>query len=426
MIDVLKKRDALLFQKIEKTVSGRYVKVYCNLSTYKEEIYPIGAKSIQNGVLITGLFIDDLKSIRIRPILTEDMGYGKLSPRTLMKMGEISESDKFFFNFLYFFTDKLIRYYNWIRKDRPNEMIGDKEFYIGYRYEPKKKIETFPLYNKGFVGYTKSGKVLFGRRTLEGGNIDINGIKISWDKQDVNPKKPSEIAIFTPFIENDNLSEENIDFMQFSYPADKRRFNIVIVYEEIIVIRDRELLIPCVGAVLSIDRESVLVKKLKKALFLTKKNKGYYKIGAPYKINITLDPPEGISDGIWKDVEWVYGGGSLLVKDGENLVENKEKAKESFKKEGWYHPLSKQTQETQVQEWVRGPRNVIGITDKGEFFVMTFSGRTKESIGANFGEIISIIEKEVAPSKIKYTLPALLPKSFKCKNMRSSPNPIAI
>ena len=70
------------------------------------------------------------------------------------------------------------------------------------------------------------------------------------------------------------------------------------------------------------------------------------------------------------------------------------KAKESFTEEGWYHPLSMQTQETQVQKWVRGPRTVIGLTKHDEFFVMVFDGRSKESAGARFDEIVIILEKE--------------------------------
>ena len=408
MIDVLKKRDTVLSNiiggYIRNDKGARYIKTYYDLEKMEKTTYPIGSSTWQNGVLVTGMIFGDLKRLRFRPILAEDLGYGTVSPRTLIKRGIIGEKDLFYFNFLYFFTKKLIGDYNYIRKERPHETVEDKEFFLGYRYIPGKEYETFPLYNKGFFGYTKEGVPIFGRRTLEGGKIDINGLELSWDKTDVNPEKDGEFSIYTPFIKNDLFAKKDMDFMGFSYPVGKDRFNMIIVNDRIVSIREGDVLLSPVGVVLSFSRESRYVKMLKDILSLKEEDNGYLNIGTPYKIKIRLDSPEGIPNKTWKEIEWVYGGGTLLVDRGRNLVETEDMAYKTFMKEGWYHPLSMQTQETQVQKWVRGPRNIIGITDRGEFFVMTFSGRTKESRGVNFGEGISIIERELDEAKISYAM----------------------
>ncbi len=406
MIEVLKKRDSTLFHIIDKRLEkhGRYIKSYYNLENMENTPYPLGAKEWQNGVLVTGLVLDNLKVFQPRVILSEHLGYGKISPRTLIKRGIIGDRTLFYFNFLYFFTEKLIKDYNYIRKELPYENIEDKEFFLGYRYIRQDNFETFPLYNKGFFGYTEEGTPIFGRRKLEGGKIEIAGVMISWDKDMVNPIYPQDFCIYTPFIKNKELGKRDIDYMRFSYPVGENRFNIIIVNDKIIAIRDGDVLLPSVGVVLSFSKKSIYVQKLKEKLLLAPLEDGYYKIRRPYSINIKLNPPSLIPPHVWKRTKWVYGGGTLLVQNGKNLVKNKEDAEKAFWEEGWYHPLSKRTQETQVQEWVRGPRNIIGITDSGRFFVMTFSGRTKESRGVCFDEAIKIIEKEIVPQKIQYAL----------------------
>ncbi len=408
MIDVLRKRDMILSDIIDDYIrddeGARYIKTYYDLEKMEKTAYPIGSSTWENGVLVTGMIFGDLKRLRFRPILAEDLGYGTVSPRTLIKRGIIGGKDLFYFNFLYFFTKKLIGDYNYIRKGRPHEVLEDKEFFLGYRYIPGKEYETFPLYNKGFFGYTKDGHPIFGRRTLEGGKIDINGLELSWDKKAVNPEKDGEFSIYTPFTKNNLLAKKNIDFMRFSYPVGEDRFNMIIVNDRIVSIREGDVLLSPVGVVLSFSRKSRYVKILKDILSLKEKDNGYISIGTSYKVKIRLDPPEGISSKMWKEIEWIYGGGTLLVDRGKNLVETEDMAYETFMKEGWYHPLSMQTQETQVQKWGRGPRNIIGVTDRDEFFVMTFSGRTKESRGINFGEGISIIERELNGAKISYAM----------------------
>ncbi|MFW6263863.1 MAG: phosphodiester glycosidase family protein, partial [Thermotogota bacterium] len=57
--------------------------------------------------------------------------------------------------------------------------------------------------------------------------------------------------------------------------------------------------------------------------------------------------------------------------------------------------LSMQTQETQVQQWVRGPRSVIGVDHKNRPFIAVFSGRTKESAGGRFDEMNSFLKTTI-------------------------------
>jgi exopolysaccharide biosynthesis protein len=54
-----------------------------------------------------------------------------------------------------------------------------------------------------------------------------------------------------------------------------------------------------------------------------------------------------------------------------------------------------QTQETQVQNWVRGPRSVIGVDQENNPFIAVFSGRTIESAGARFDEMNTILKATI-------------------------------
>jgi len=131
--------------------------------------------------------------------------------------------------------------------------------------------------------------------------------------------------------------------------------------------------------------------KFRETIELSNCENGYFNFEKNLKVNFNFNSN--------KKFTWKYGGGSLLVKNGKNLMQSEKTAEENFEMEGWYNSLSMRTQETQVQNWVRGPRSVICLDNKGGIFFGVFSGRTRESKGARFDEMIKILSKEIGDLK---------------------------
>lgn len=386
---IIKKRKRL-HSFINSNFDGKYISCYYNvddISKIKNEDHI----DKENIVFVTGLIFNN--NVDMKAVEAEKINKSVISPREYAR-NEKTDGLCFYSNFLYFVTQNINEAYNFTREKRQMEKIDVGKIFLGYKYlnDGQHREETFPLYNKGYMGYTKSGKVIFGRRELLGGAVIINNEKISWEKEQVNTLN-GNVSIVTPNIDHEKLSSSHVDFRNFNYIYGKDRLNIVIINNKIVCVRYGEVAIPSIGVVVSVKGKHI--QALKKTLGLVEVMDGYYEVTKSYTIDLYLEKPDNITAEEWNDVEWAYGGATLLVEDGINLVETKEKQIEAFNKEGWFHPLSMQTQETQVQDWVRGPRTVIGLTDNGHFFQFVFSGRTKESCGANFNEIVSILEKEI-------------------------------
>ncbi|QUH27442.1 phosphodiester glycosidase family protein [Vallitalea guaymasensis] len=381
----------ILYEFINNHFRGKYISCYYNADNIEKTTDDVYNHEHNNNVLVTGLLFDD--NVSLKPVEAEKLNKSLISPREYFK-NDIERDLRYCCNFLYFATDNIVEAYNSTRKELPNEKIDVGKIFLGYKYvnEDTNREEYFPLYNKAFIGCTKSGQVIFGRRTLQGGKIIINNEEITWDRDDVNSDN-GNVNIITPYIDNQDLSKNNEDYRKFFYSYGKNRLNIVIINNKIVCVRYGEVSIPSIGVVLSVTGD--YIKRLVDSLGLTGINDDYYKITKPYKLDVYLEKPEDMTQGQWDDISWVYGGATLLVENGKNLVSNNQVQIEAFKREGWFHPLSMQTQETQVQDWVRGPRTVVGLTRTNKFFVFVFSGRTKESCGANFNEIVGILEKEV-------------------------------
>ena len=92
------------------------------------------------------------------------------------------------------------------------------------------------------------------------------------------------------------------------------------------------------------------------------------------------------------DIQWMIGGFNLLVKDGINYYESRERAVKALREEGWDSAQSEQTQETQLDPEIRQPRCVFGRTTKKRLLLAVFSGRTEISGGATFCESISHVQ----------------------------------
>jgi len=80
---------------------------------------------------------------------------------------------------------------------------------------------------------------------------------VEWDKEQVNPReaKNQEFVIYSPMYMNEILSKEMIDFSNFKLEVGKDRLNVVIVNDEVICIKVGEVLLPCVGVVLSLRKK---------------------------------------------------------------------------------------------------------------------------------------------------------------------------
>ncbi|WP_036224213.1 phosphodiester glycosidase family protein [Mesoaciditoga lauensis] len=383
--NIILQRDENLSKAMEGFLSkmnGRYINSYYSLDDLKKIKYI--PEQNKNAVLVRGVHFKDTSKIKILPTLAQDLNSDLLYVRDMLKEDFLKENGVYF-NFLYFATSNIIHLYNELRNE--NERLKFENFFIDYIHEDN--FTTFPLYNKALIEYTEDGRISIHRKQLGGGALTINGLNLKWNAEDVNsPEQDKDIVIFTPYMNNEELSREKIDFMHFTMDVGHERHNIVLINNKIVCVRKGAVKQPSLGVVLSLNEK--MFKEFSKAVDISEIGDGYFKVGS-YDVSLKLDND--------KDNVWAFGGGSLLVQNGENLVEDSAKAFESFREEGWYHPLSMQTQETQVQEWVRGPRTVIGTDENGGFFAFTFSGRTKESKGIRFDEVVEIAKNEIGNVK---------------------------
>ena len=297
------------------------------------------------------------------------------------------------FNGLYFFTPTLLEIYNRYRADkgRSDEVIQDTNFYLdAYSQEG---VETIPLYNKGYFGM-KDGKLVFGQRRLLGGEMTFRDKRIQWTADQVVDGKEKTatdqgvpVIVYSPMM-GESIGSSGVSARDNGYTevVGYERINLVVVNNQIKFIKRGSVLLPSMGIVISLDERTF------------EHNFGKINIGTTaYKENLPEVEFKFEWPGNEQDrPEWYLGGGTILVQNGHNLVENKNAEYENLKKEGWFNKLSMQTQETQVQDWVRGPRMVLGVTKSGKAFSYAFSGRTDVYAGTNFGEAIVIIERELA------------------------------
>jgi hydroxymethylpyrimidine pyrophosphatase-like HAD family hydrolase/isopentenyldiphosphate isomerase len=310
-------------------------------------------------------------------------------------------------NGLYFFTPKLFGIYNGYvdedakanNKNREDEKIKDVNFYLD-SYQSPDGSETVPLYNKAYFGMSKDGKLVFGHRQMLGGRMDfsIDGEMklILWTAGQVenNPGKKisseKKVIVYTPMSSKEWTNEPNDADNDYIKPVGQDRYNIVIVNNKIIAIKSGDVLLPPVGIVVSLTRDKFV------EVFGSNNLERFKERGNLPKPSFQFEWPGGEE----KRPKWYLGGGTLLVEEdqngnGQNLVKDKEAEKKYFGKEGWFNLLSMQTQETQVQNWVRGPRMILGNTKSGKMFAFSFSGRSATYTGANFAEAIKIIKREL-------------------------------
>ncbi|MCM8793434.1 MAG: hypothetical protein NC898_03085 [Candidatus Omnitrophica bacterium] len=121
----------------------------------------------------------------------------------------------------------------------------------------------------------------------------------------------------------------------------------------------------------------------------------------------------------WQNAQWIFGGGMILMdKDitpwlyKELYAQNLDIKKivdyldqEVMQREGWDTYISRDSQATDpgVTDgfYARTPRQMIGVTESGKFFVFSFSGRNTRNSGVSYAEALLIIKDLVGDEKIK-------------------------
>lgn len=284
-------------------------------------------------------------------------------------------------NFLFFLTEKLGVLYNDLRSDRPLEQADAAAGHLDYllEYRDGNRIETFPLFQKTCIAGTQEGNFLFFSYGLGGGQVTVDGHTLRWEKTDVNPETPGDICVYTPML---TAMEADADRETYKLPVGQGRVNIVILKERITCIRKGDVILPSVGVVISLTEEKA------QAILQGRKQleNGYY---APDgKLTVCLDGPEEIDPAVWKTVQWAYGGGMGLIRQGYGLCDGDMES--WFTREGWMSPLSRQTQESALHKLAKHPRTAIGTLENGELVILVYSGRTTRSSGADYREMIEI------------------------------------
>ncbi len=394
--EIIFERDRVLSKIADEELNkmhGSYLDRYYDLENLDRIEYV--PETERNAVLVRGIRFDSVDSVSVNPLIAQLYGKEFVDMRSVSKQPAFTADTHFMLNFLYFATGNIKNLYNSLRADRPLEKIDFENFYIDYyRCNLHEKWETVPLYNKAVIEYSgKTGNIGVMNKTLKSGYVDICGVKFAWDDEAVNSVVNVPVSVFTPQFITERTTADK--FREYRKCVGENRFNIVIVDNRIVCVRKGDVVLPSLGVVLSLD--SLEFGKLKSCLKLHESDNGYFTFERDKPVYFKGN--NGRSEDSQNGCCWSFGGGFQLVENGVSLVENESAAKKAFEKEGWFNPLSMQTQETQVQEWVRGPRSVIGTTFGGGVFAATFSGRTKESKGACFDEIVRILRKEIADVK---------------------------
>ncbi|MBQ6701687.1 MAG: phosphodiester glycosidase family protein [Clostridia bacterium] len=328
----------------------------------------------QNGILVQAVKVK--KAEKARVISCEK---GKTPRHTFEKINDTGTG--IVSNFLFFMTPKLGILYNDLRKDRLFEQADAASGHLDYMLSDGK--ETFPLFSKACIAMKNDGRFLFFNHRLGGGRVTVSGIDFVWKACDVN-SDDSAIRVYAPsYASKDRDADRNT----YRIAVGEGRINIVILRDKVTCIRNGDVLLPSVGIVLSLEQNAAL-PLLEKCAPL---GEGYYDVSG-LTLDVSLDPPEGITPDEWNKVIWAYGGGLTLIRNGDGLCDG-DNMNRWFDEEGWTNPLSRQTQESNLHSLVKHPRTAIGCTGDGSLVILVFSGRTWRSTGADYSEMITVARR---------------------------------
>lgn len=370
----LSAREAYISDLLSRAPGIRYLHTCLRKDTF--EPVPVNWETAekQNQLLVDGVLASPERTLTVYP-----GGDGAVSPRKFF-FRSTEKRTAILSNFAFFFTDKLRLAYNLLRADRPREQLTEPCGYVDYfRCTDERGVrhETFPLYRKTCMAMRRSGGFAAFSWQLGGGSVTLpNGCVFRWEAENVNVPG-GDTVMFTPMLAQDFPDE---DPKTFRLPVGEGRLNVLLIGESVRCIRDGDVLLPCVGVVLSLAGKAA--EKLRKALPAPDGN-GYYPASGTAKIR--LDPPEGWTQTEWDDLAWVYGGGLGLLSPGSELTA--ENLADTLRPSGWLSPLSRQTQESSLHTLSVHPRTAVGVTAGGELCILVFSGRTKVSAGADYTEV---------------------------------------
>ena len=371
-------RRAHLKKKLDSLSGVRYLTGYFDPERFEEHPVDFSASEKQNRILTDGVLIAPGGDTEIFP-----GGDGALSPRARF-FDRKEKGAAVLSNFAFFFTSKLASAYDRLREDRPLEQLSFPAGYVDYcRYTDPSGVrhESFPLYRKACLAGKKGGKYAAFSFELKGGSVLIASALFRWETPN-DPASPA--ALFTPLLSE---KDEGRDSAFYRKEVGRGRLNFVFIGERLLCVRKGGVLLPPMGVVLSLNE----TEQAKILPLLTPLSNGYFSPDLPSEIR--LDPPEGISREEWDGFDWVYGGGLGLV-DGENEI-TRENFESWCRREGWLSPLSCQTQESSLHIPARHPRTGVGVTKKGELFILVYSGRSALSLGADYVEMVRIARKMI-------------------------------
>jgi hypothetical protein len=307
----------------------------------------VGAK---NSVMVsTAVFVES--DITASPIFLSSCA----APEAL----ELSGSG-FLSSFNYYFTENLLKLYNTGIPE--NQRVGMTNFFIDYLgiKQDGEWVETFPLYNKAFLGCMGSGRLFAGHYPLEEISLNTGTDQIVFCKEEINPEgDSSRHGFYLPSSGRES--------------AGAGKYCIVLIQDQVIYQGQGPFLIPPMGAVAVI---STTLSKVHNTLNIRTRLMGL---------------PEEQSR-----LRWLIGGFNLLMGKGQNFYSTPADAEQSLSKEGWRSAASGRTQETQLIPGIRQPRVVFGRTEGGRLFLSQFSGRTRTTCGASFKDCIDFSRLYVA------------------------------
>lgn len=383
--DYWQARDAYYDHTLDQPGDFHYFHACCDCKTGTPLPFHWGQEASQDAVLVHGVCVKPGHEVTV----FQQQG-GAVSPREYWFDAQGAALDGVVSNFSFFMTDNLQQQFNALRADRPQEQLHRAVGHIDYRltYDADgRRRESFPLYNKACLAKKRHGGYLEFPFRLGAGKLQLNGCTLPWEAAQVDSAQPdADILVYTPY---GSLPDEEQSNATYRKEVGAGRLNLVFVGDSLLCVRRGSVLLPCIGVVVSVG--GVPAKILQQTLD-EPDSQGYYPCD-DVPVRITLAPPAGITPEEWADVEWAYGGGLTLVRDGESLTEENYLAQ--LRQEGWLSPLSRQTQESAVHVMMRHPRTVVGITADGSICMLVFSGRTRYSCGADYLEVCRIARQLV-------------------------------
>jgi hypothetical protein len=316
-------------------------------------------------------------------------------------------------NFGYFFTPRLVNRpdygYNTLRPEQEHLSEQLSPFLGGFVcFKDRKRLEFPPLFGRGGIGYANNRVIITTSWEIEKCFVFLGNAEVEFSKDAINTKDSGlEAKLYTPqYTTPESLDEEakllnnpSYDgWKRFSQTIGRDMVNLVIYNRgngnvpvpEIAYARFGEIVMPSCGVVVSLNKE-----KFKQVFPEIELANGDYidkSLLDNIKINFSINPPKGISDDDWKNLEFFYSGAHPLIAEGQDYTKDYKSLMQNMYKNMQLHPHSLQTQETFIpNSFRREPRCVLVETKDDKIGTFVFSGRYEDSIGVNYFELAAIL-----------------------------------